>query len=42
MSTFANSEDQGEMQHNAAFHQCLLFVKLKKIFIQKKTIFFEN
>ena len=30
MGTFANSEDPGEMQHNAAFHQglhCLLKVK---------------
>ena len=30
MSTFANSEDPDEMQHNAAFHQdlhCLLKVK---------------
>ena len=33
MSTFANSEDQDEMQHNDAFHQgqqC--FVMVKKIF----------
>ena len=33
MSTFANSEDPDEMQHNAAFHQGLhstLFVKVKK------------
>ena len=30
MSTFANSEDPDEMQHNAAFHQglhCLYFGK---------------
>ena len=41
MSTFANSEDPDEMQHNAAFHQglhCLL--KVKKIFRQKKTFVF--
>ena len=30
MSTFANSEDPDEMPHNAAFHQGLLFVKVKK------------
>ena len=40
MSTFANSEDPDEMQHNA-FHQGLT-VKVKKIFRQKNTIFFEN
>ena len=37
MSTFANSEDQDEMQHNAT-----LFVKVKKIFRQKTTTFFLN
>ena len=37
MSTFANSEDPNEMQHDAAFHQCPLFVKLIKIFRQKNT-----
>ena len=37
MSTFANSEDPDERQHNAAFHQCLV----KKIFREKKyNIFF--
>ena len=43
MSTFANSEDPDEMQHYAAFHQgphCLK--RLKKIFRQTNTIFFEN
>ena len=30
MSTLANSEDPDEMQLNAAFHQSLLFVKVKK------------
>ena len=39
MSTFANSEDPDEMQHNAAFHQSLHFVKVKKIFRQKNAIF---
>ena len=38
MSTFANSKDPDEMQHNAAFHQGL---QAKKIFRQKKTIFFK-
>ena len=45
MTIFANSEDPDDMQHNAAFHQecCIssgfsLFVKVKKIFRQKKTI----
>ena len=37
MSTFANSEDPDEMQHNVT-----LFVKVKKIFRQKNTIFFLN
>ena len=30
MSTLANSEDPDEMQHNAAFHEDLHFVKVKK------------
>ena len=30
MSTFANSEDPGEMQHNVASLGCILFVKVKK------------
>ena len=42
MGTFANSEDPDEMQHNAAFHQSTLFVKVKQIFRQKNTIFFKN
>ena len=43
MSTFANSEDPDEMQHNNAFHQGLhCFVKVKKTFRQKNQIFFEN
>ena len=43
MSTFTNSEDQDEMQHNDAFHQGLqCFVKVKKIFRQKITILFKN
>ena len=33
--TFTKSEDQGEMPHNA-------FVKVKKIFRQENTIFFES
>ena len=38
-STFANSEDPDEMQHNAAFHQGLhCFVKVKTIFRQNTTI----
>ena len=41
MSTFANSEDQDEMQHNAAFHQSTLFVKVKKIFKQNNITFFK-
>ena len=41
MSYFANSEDPDEMQHNAAFHEDLhCFVKVKKIFRQKNTVFF--
>ena len=43
MSTFANSEDPDEMEHNAAFHQGLhCYVKVKKISRQKKTIFVFN
>ena len=43
MRIFANSEDPDEMQHNAAFHRgSALFVKVKKIFRQKNTIFLEN
>ena len=43
MSTFANSEDPDEMQHNAALC-CIssgstLFVRVKMIFRQKKTFF---
>ena len=38
MSTFANSKEPDEMQHNAAFHT--LFENVKKIFRQKNTIFF--
>ena len=34
MSTITNSEDPDEM-HNAAFHQGLQFVKVKKILRQK-------
>ena len=30
MSTFANSEDPDEMQHNAAFHQGLHFLLKSK------------
>ena len=41
MSTFANSEDPDEMQHNAAFH-LVYTVKVKKIFRQKNAIFFKN
>ena len=39
MSTFVNSEDPDEMQHNAAFHQSL-HCKGKNIFRQKRAIFF--
>ena len=39
MSTFANSKDPDEMQHDAAFHQGL-HCKGKKIFRQNNTIFF--
>ena len=35
VGTFANSEDPDEMQHNAAFHQCL-FVKVKKDLLTKE------
>ena len=43
MSTFANSEDPDEMQHNAAFHQGLhCLFSLKRSSDKKKTIFFEN
>ena len=41
MSTFANTEDPDEMQHNAAFHQGLHCFKVKKIFRQNN-ISFEN
>ena len=42
MSTFANNEDPDEMQHNAAFKSwSALFEKVKKIFRQKNTIFFQ-
>ena len=30
MSPFANSEDPDEMQHNAALHQCLHCLYMKK------------
>ena len=43
MSTFTNSEDLDEMQHNAAFHQgSTLFVKVKKIFRQMNAIIFKS
>ena len=41
MSTFANSEDPYEMQHNAAFHQGLHCLKREKHF-QAKENNFEN
>ena len=41
MSTFENSEDPDEMQHNAAFHQGLHFVKVKRDFRKKSSIFFK-
>ena len=38
---FKNSEDPDEMQHNAAFSSgSTLFVKVKKLFRQRNTIFF--
>ena len=41
MSTFANSEDPDEMQHNAALHQCRHCSKGKNDLKHKKyTIFF--
>ena len=36
MCTFANSEDPDEMQHNAAFHQGLHFLKRQKISLDKR------
>ena len=42
MGTLANSVDPDEIPHNAAFHQSTLFVKVKKIFRHKNTIFLEN
>ena len=37
MSTFANSEDPEEMQHDVAFSSgSTLFVMVKRFFIQKK------
>ena len=45
MGTFTNSEDLDEMPHIVAFHQGLhssVFVKVKKIFRQNNTIFYEN
>ena len=39
MSTFANSEDPDEMQHNAAFHQGLHCLKRFKGSSDKKKIF---
>ena len=42
MSTFANSEDPDEMQHNAAFHQGLHCLQRLNIFRQKNKIFVEN
>ena len=42
MSTFANSEDSDEMQHNAAFHRVYTVCKGRKDHIrQNNTIFFE-
>ena len=42
MGPFTNSEDQDEMQLNAAFHQGRTVCKGKKIFRQYNTIIFEN
>ena len=43
MGTLTNSKDPDEMQHNAAFHQGLhCLQKVKNIFLQENTIFFEN
>ena len=43
MSTFANREDPDEMQHNCCISSgSTLFVKVKKDFQTKNTIFFEN
>ena len=38
MGTFTNSEDPDEMPYNSS--GSTLFEKVKKIFVQKKTIFF--
>ena len=39
MSTFANSEDPNEMQHNAAFHQCQHCKGKKDLQTKEYTIF---
>ena len=36
MGTFTNSEDQDEMQHNAAFHQGLHCLLRYNIYLDKK------
>ena len=41
MSTFANSEDPDEVQHNLHFIR-VYTVEVKNTFRQKNTIFFEN
>ena len=42
MGNFTNSEDPDEMSRNAAFHTgSSVFIKVKKMFRQKKTIFFD-
>ena len=42
-STFANSEDPDEMQHNASFHQGLHCLYMKKdLQTREYNIFFEN
>ena len=40
MNTFANSVDPDEMQHNAAFHQCLHSLLRSKSFSDKRIHFF--
>ena len=36
MGTLVNSEEPDEMQHNAAFHQCLHYLLLDKNDLQGK------
>ena len=42
MSTFANSKDPDEMQHNAAFHQALHCLKRSKRYSDKGMQYFRK